>query len=130
MNTTKIPEELTHNVINCAMEVSNTIGAGFTENIYDKAMQVELQLRKIPFSSQQHFDVSYKGSLVGHFVPDIVVENRLIVELKAVDSIVNEHLSQVLNYLKATDYELGLILNFGKPRLQIKRVILNQSKQK
>ncbi len=115
--------KLTHEVINCAMEVSNIIGSGFTENIYDKAMQVELGLRNIPFSSQEAFDVFYKEHEVGHFVPDLFVDNRLIVELKAVESIHNKHLAQVLNYLNATDKHLGLILNFGNPKLEIKRVI-------
>jgi GxxExxY protein len=114
---------LTHEVINCAMEVSNTIGAGFTEKIYDNAMQVELKLRNIPYSSQKSLNVFYKDHEVGHFIPDLLIDNQLIIELKAIESIVNEHLAQVLNYLKASGLKLGLILNFGKPKLQIKRVI-------
>lgn len=114
---------LTHEVISCGMEVSNIIGSGFTENVYDKAMQVELGLRNITFSSQKSFDVLYKDHEVGHFVPDLFVDNQLIVELKAVEAIHNKHLAQVLNYLNATDKHLGLILNFGNPKLEIKRVI-------
>ena len=72
--------KLTHEVINCAMEVSNVIGSGFTENIYDNAMQVELGMRNIEFSSQKSFNVYYKENEVGHFVPDLFVDNRLIVE--------------------------------------------------
>lgn len=122
--------DLTHKIINAAMEVSNTIGAGFTENVYDKAMQIELDLRGIHFSSQKEFNVFYKTKEVGHFIPDLFVDNRLIVELKATESIANEHLAQVLNYLKASGNKLGLILNFGKPKLQIKRVIYENNFQR
>ncbi|MBN4081312.1 GxxExxY protein [Caldithrix abyssi] len=115
--------KLTHEVINCAMEVSNITGTGFTEKVYDRAMQVALGLRGIPFSSQQSFNVYYKDHEVGHFVPDLFVNNRSIVELKAIESSANPHLAQVLNYLKATDLNLGLFLNFGNSKLKIKRVI-------
>ncbi len=115
--------KLTHEAINCAMEESNTIGARFTEKIYDNAMHVELGLRNIPYSSQKSINVFYNDHEVGHFVPDLLIDDKLIIELKAVESIVNEHPAQVQNYLKASGLKFGLMLNFGKPKLQIKRVI-------
>jgi GxxExxY protein len=120
-------DELTRKVIGCAFEVSNTLGAGFLEKLYENALLVELENRGLSFQRQQKLHVEYKGVLVGEYIADIVVENSLLLELKAVSRLGGEHEAQLLNYLKATGLSLGLLLNFGRPKLEIKRMIWNHN---
>lgn len=119
--------ELSHKVIACAFEVSNTLGAGFFEKVYEKALCVEFEKKGIKFKCQKSVIVKYKGSIVGEYVTDIVVERCLLLELKAVKTLCGEHEAQLLNYLKATGLSCGLLLNFGKPKLGIKRMIWNHN---
>lgn len=116
-------DQLTEVVIGCAFEVSNVLGAGFLEKVYQRALMRELTSRGLQAMAEQPIDVEYKGETVGHYVADIVVEQRLILELKCVEAIAREHLAQTLNYLRATGYRFGLILNFQKSRVEIKRVV-------
>src|SRR5690242_17058892 len=95
-------EELTEIVIGCAFEVANVLGAGFLEKVYERALLRELALRGVSAKAQVSFPVTYKGQSVGDYVADLVVEGRLIVELKCVDRLGNEHLAQCINYLKAS----------------------------
>ena len=118
-------DELSQRVIGCAYEVSNTLGAGFFENVYEKALCVELNNNGLQFQRQKPVLVKYKGSHVGEYIADIIVQNELLLELKAVTDLCREHEAQLLNYLKATGLSTGLLLNFGKPRLGIKRMIWN-----
>ena len=106
------------------MAVSNTLGAGFLEKVYENALMHEL--REAGLSSVQQADVTvwYKGVVVGEYSADIIVNDAIIVELKAVSEINNIHRAQCLNYLKATGLRLCLLLNFAKPRLEIRRIIL------
>jgi len=106
-----------------AYEVSNTLGAGFFEKVYQRAMRRELVLQGLNVKSEFPFCVLYKGECVGEYVPDLLVENRVIVELKCVDSFSNEHLAQCLNYLKTSGLRLALLLNFRRPKLEWKRVV-------
>lgn len=122
--------DLSQQVIGCAFEVSNTLGAGFFEKVYEKALCVEFEKKGIGFKCQEPVIVKYKGSIVGEYITDIIVENRLLLELKAVKSIASEHEAQLLNYLKATRLSYGLLLNFGKPKLAIKRMIWNHNETK
>lgn len=112
-------------VVDAAFEVHRILGPGFLESIYEEALAVELSLRAIPFRRQVPISLDYKGVPVGHARLDLLVADRLVIELKAVDSLASVHWAQVLSYLKATKLTLGLLINFNVPRLHlgIRRVI-------
>ena len=114
---------LTEVVIGAAYEVSNTLGAGFLERLYQRALVSELTLRGISAQSQAVFPVCYKGQIVGEYVPDLVVEGLLIVELKCVDRFAPTHLAQCLSYLHASGLTLALLLNFQHPKVECRRVV-------
>ena len=106
------------------MEVHSVLGCGFSEYVYQDALKKELELRQIPFEKEKTFFVQYKGyTLDREFRVDFLCYDKIIVELKAVDDLVNEHYAQVLNYLKVTGLELGLLINFGNSSLEVKRII-------
>ena len=111
-----------HRVIGACFEVSNTLGAGFLEKVYERALAQELRACGIAHTCQQQIAVQYKGQVVGDYQADIIVENQLLLELKCVKAIANEHIAQTLNYLKATGLPLALIVNFAKPKLEWKRL--------
>ena len=115
--------ELTDKIIGAAIEVHRELRSGFLEKVYENALCLELKIRGLQFESQVPMPVKYKGQHVGTYVADIIVERAVLCELKALDAIVPEHESQVLHYLKATGIRVGLILNFGASKLQIKRLI-------
>ena len=115
--------ELSDEVIGAAYEVSNVLGAGFLEKVYRDALREELRQRGIDAKAEQTLKVRYKGVVVGDYSVDLLVEQELIVELKCVDVIVDDHLAQCLNYLKATGAPLGLMINFQRPRVEVKRVV-------
>jgi GxxExxY protein len=119
--------ELTYKLIGAAMEVHRTLGPGFLEAAYQRGMEVELRQRAIPFESQRRIALSYKGEALGDHVLDLVVEGRVVVELKAVRELTEQHKAQVVSYLKASKVPLGLLFNFSKASLEYKRVILKQS---
>ncbi len=121
---------LSRRVIGCALEVSNTLGPGFFEKIYEKALCIEFEKNGIDFQTQKSVNVIYKGSLVGEYITDIIVEDKLLLELKAVSALCSEHEAQLMNYLKATGLSVGLLLNFGKPKLGIKRMVWNHNETK
>ena len=118
-------DSLTEAIIGAAFEVSNTLGAGFLEKIYERALLRELKLQGIQAESQVSFSVIYKGQNVGDFFADIMVEGEVVVELKCVDRLTNDHTAQCLNYLKASNKTLCLLINFQKPTVECKRVVLN-----
>src|SRR5271166_6178482 len=123
MNTDKIvANNLVEGVIGCALAVSNTLGAGFLEKIYENALAHELRKAGLSVQQQRRVAVHYDGVVVGTYVADLLVENALMVELKAVKALEAIHTAQCLNYLRATGLWLCLLLNFGNPRLQIKRL--------
>jgi len=117
-------EELTEKIIGCAMKVSNTLGTGFLEKVYENALVVELARTGLAVEQQKAIKVSYEGVIVGDFGADIIVNGSVILELKAAKMIDEMHQAQLLNYLRATGLKVGLILNFGTPRLGIKRMVL------
>ena len=119
--------ELSQRVIGCAFEVSNTLGAGFLEQVYEKALCVELENEGLSFYCQKPVAVKYKGVIVGDYVTDIIVEDSLLLELKAVSVMPAVYQAQLINYLKATGLSHGLLLNFGTPKLGIKRMIWNHN---
>jgi GxxExxY protein len=114
---------LTETVIGAAYEVSNTLGAGFLEKLYERALVSELTLRGISVQSQVVYPVTYKGTIVGEYIPDLVVEDRLIIELKCVDRFAPVHLAQCLSYLQASGLTLALLLNFQHPKVECRRVV-------
>jgi GxxExxY protein len=126
MDTDAHESELTEAVIGSSFEVANVLGAGFLEKVYERALIRELALRGVNARAQVSFPVCYKGQYVGEYVADLVVEERLIVELKCVDRFANEHLAQCINYLKASGLHVALLVNFQRPKVEWKRVLLDQ----
>jgi GxxExxY protein len=115
--------ELTAEILRSAFRVSNVLGCGFLEKVYENALAIELRSNRMPVLQQPHVDVEYNGHVVGEYVADLIVANRVVVEVKAVRAIERAHESQVLNYLKATRLEIALLLNFGRPRLEYRRMV-------
>ena len=111
-------------VIGAAYEVSKVLGPDFLEKLYERALLAELGLRGIPARSQVSYQVTYKGKLIGEYVADLVVGDRLIVELKCTERIGNEHLAQCLNYLQASGLNLALLINFQHAKVELRRVVL------
>jgi GxxExxY protein len=120
-------DRLAHLVIGAAIEVHRCLGPGFLEAVYEEALCVELERRQIRFGRQVVIAVNYKGHPVGESKLDVLIDERLIVELKAVETILPVHTAQLMSYLKATGLNLGLLINFNVPYLKggIKRVILS-----
>ena len=118
-------EEISKEILGAYYDVYNNLGFGFLEQVYQNAMFKELTKRGLFCDCQKHLDVVYKNEVVGHYVPDIIVENKIILELKALSEINGEHEAQILNYLKATGIEIGFLMNFGSPTPYYKRYINN-----
>jgi GxxExxY protein len=113
-------------VVGCAMEVLNTLGHGLLEKPYENALVVEFGLRGIPFLQQPRFDVMYKAVRVGEFIPDLIAFDRVVVDTKVIETITGHELGQMMNYLKVTGLEVGVILNFKHARLEWKRAVLEK----
>ena len=116
-------EGLTEQIIAAAIEVHRSLGPGFLESVYENALSLEFESRNIPYKRQWEISIFYHGNEVGKHRLDMFVFNKFVVELKAVKEITNEHFAIVRSYLKAVGQKHGLILNFAKPTLEIKRVI-------
>jgi GxxExxY protein len=116
-------DPLTERVLSAIFEVSNTLGAGFLEKIYERALLRELAIREIRAVAQESIVVTYKGYCVGEYCPDLLVEETLIVELKCVERFGNEHIAQCLNYLRSTGRTVCLLVNFQKPKVEWKRIV-------
>ena len=111
-----------YEIIGAAMEVHNTLGQGFLESVYQEAMEIEMRKRNIPFTSQSKIQILYKDVPMEHyFVADFVCYDKIIVELKSVSTILPEHEAQIINYLRATGFKLGILLNFNEESLFFKR---------
>ncbi|MBE7529937.1 MAG: GxxExxY protein [Chloroflexi bacterium] len=114
-------------VVGAAMEVSNVLGAGFLEAVYQEALGIELRSRAIPFVAQPTVRISYKGHILAkEYVPDFICYDQVIVEIKAIKALTTIEQAQLLNYLKATRKRVGLLLNFGSPKLEWKRMVLTR----
>ena len=114
---------LTEKIIGCAYTVSNTLGIVFLEKVYENALVVELRKNDLNFVQQSPIQVTYKGIIVGDYVADLLVEDAVLVELKAVKALDENHLAQCMNYLKSSNFRVCLLINFGTKRIQIKRII-------
>ena len=133
MNTDKIKpmdelKGLTEVVLGAAFEVANTLGAGFLEKVYERALLQELGLRGVRVEAQVPLSVAYKGGCVGEYFADLLVEGELVVELKCTERLGNEHTAQCLNYLRASGLGVCLLVNFQRPRLEYKRLVWGESK--
>ena len=117
-------EELTFKIRACVFEVFRVLGAGFLEQVYQQALLQELQAQGLRAEGQRELEVTYKGNVVGFYVADIVVEGRIVLELKAAQSLTKAHEAQLLNYLKAGDRRVGLLINFAYPKAEIRRFVL------
>lgn len=115
--------DLTGKIIGCAMKVHRHFGPGFPENIYHRALKIELEKERLNFLSECHRDVFYDGINIGNRRLDILVEEKVLIELKATTEIEKFHHCQVINYLKVFNIEVGLLLNFGKESLEFKRFV-------
>jgi GxxExxY protein len=120
-------EDLTRKIIGAVFEVSNTLGAGFLEKVYERALVRELALRGLRAQAQAPMTVSYKGDEIGNYVADILVENEVVVELKCAERLCGEHLAQCMNYLRASGLDVCLLVNFQSPRVEWKRVVRPES---
>jgi len=118
-----IYKNTTGKIIGAAFEVYTNLGYGFLEKVYENALIKELQIRGLDFKSQYPIKVNYKGEEVGEYIADILVENKIIVELKTGKTINSFHEAQLLNYLKATGIKVGLLINFGPKKCEFKRFI-------
>jgi GxxExxY protein len=119
----KLPdEELTGEILGACFEVSKELGAGFLESVYENALLIALCQKGLEVVAQAPLRVTFRGAIVGDFYADLLVEKKVIVELKAVSALCPEHQAQVINYLKATGIEIGLLVNFGRPRLEYRRL--------
>jgi GxxExxY protein len=115
--------ELTEKIIGCAYRIYNTMGFGFLESVYEKCMLIELRKEGLNAKSQRPITVSYDNEIVGEFIADIIVEDTIILELKSAKRIAKAHEVQLVNYLVATGKPVGLVLNFGERKVEIKRKI-------
>jgi GxxExxY protein len=115
-------EEITSKILEAAFEVGNELGAGFLELVYQKAMLIALRQKNLKVQPQFPLQVTFRGENVGDFYADILVGDKVIVELKAVSALAPEHQAQVINYLKATGIEVGLLINFGRPKIEYRRL--------
>ena len=117
--------ETTRKIIGAAYEVANNLGCGFLEKVYENALAHELGQIGLCFEQQKSVSVLYRGKVVGVYTTDLLVNKTVVVELKAVKALDEIHQAQCLNYLKATGQQVCLLLNFGSPKLQIRRLVLD-----
>lgn len=115
--------ELTYKVRGAIFQVRKTLGSGHKETIYHKALIEEFKKEHIPFETEKSLDVKYLGKLIGNYRPDFIIENKVIIEIKAVSFMPKSFESQLIHYLKTTGYKIGLLINFGGSKLFIKRLI-------
>jgi GxxExxY protein len=118
-----LEKDLTEKVIGACFDVANELGGGFLESVYQKALIIVLTQIGLKGEEQVPLKVNFRGHTVGDFYPDLLVEGRFIVEITSVKSLTTEHEAQLMNYLKATGIKVGLLVNFGKPRLEWKRLV-------
>lgn len=117
--------QITEQIIGCAYTVGNQLGCGFLEKVYENALAHELRKAGVSVAQQQSIDVRYDGVVVGDYIADLLVAECVVVELKAVKALDDIHLAQCLNYLKATNLHVCLLINFGNPKVEVRRVVLN-----
>jgi len=120
-------DPLTSKIIGCAYKVANELGSGFLEKVYENALAHELRKAGLNAAQQHGIPVHYDGVKVGDYVADLLVNDQILIELKACKDLDDVHLAQCLNYLKATALKVCLLMNFGRPKIQIRRLMMDQS---
>ncbi len=126
--TKLIEKDLVYRIIGCAMADHNEIGHGFREKTYERALGVEFKHQGLEYAQQSVFPVMYRGEKVDRYIPDLIVENKIIVDTKTVDSINNEHRGTILNYLRITNFQVGLIINYKHPKSEWERLVLDTAR--
>ena len=121
-------KDLTEKIIGCFYTVYNVLGYGFLEKVYERALLIELRKAGLAASSQVPIKVKYEGEIVGDYFADIIVEEKVILEIKSAEALMEEHENQLINYIRATDVEVGLLLNFGKQPFIRRKVFANDRK--
>jgi GxxExxY protein len=116
-------DEITKRITGCAYAVSNTLGADFIEKVYERAVVIGLRANGLPIAQQRSMSVRYKGTVVGDYVADLLVSDEAIVGMKAARALDEAHAAQCMNHLKATGLRVALLLNFGKPRVELRRIV-------
>ena len=116
-------DSLTEQILQATFEVSNILSCGFLEKVYERALLKEVALQGIRAKTQVSYPVIYKGQCIGEYFADLIVEDKIVLELKCVDHLLNEHTAQCLNYLKASGHKLALLINFQRPKVQLKRIV-------
>ena len=120
-----IYKDESYKIIGLCMEVHNQLGKGFLEIVYKDALEYEFRKAGIPYEREKQYEVNYKGNILPHkFYADFVVYDKIILEVKGVSALINEHTAQTMNYLKVSGLKLGLLVNFGEIRLNSKRIVL------
>jgi len=117
-------KDLSYQIVGLAIQVRKELGFGFLEKVYENALMILLEENEIEAKQQFPIKVSFHGRIIGDYIADILVENQIILELKAQDKIIDFHKAQTLNYLRATNLRLAILLNFGKDRLEHERLVL------
>jgi len=120
-----------YQIIGAAMEVHKILGCGFLEAVYQEALELEFQIKKIPYEREKTLQIEYKGNILKKgYVADFICFGKVIVELKALSNLCDDHYAQIINYLKATDNDVGVLINFGTISLQYKRVVFEKKRNK
>ncbi len=128
INDKYLHSDLTDKILSCFYDVYNRLRYGFLEKVYENALKYELEKRGFKVESQKKIEVFYDGQRVGEYYADLVVDDLVIIELKAAEELCVEHSYQLLNYLRATKFEVGLLLNFGKKPQTARKTFLNSAK--
>ena len=118
-----LEDRVTYEINGAVFEVNRILGPGFLEKVYEKALLIELRNRGLQAENQVPITVKYKNEIVGDYFVDILVKNKIIIEIKAVEKLLKIHEAQILNYLKATGYKIGILANFTYPKAEIKRFV-------
>ena len=126
MNNKYLHQELTGSIIHCCMDVHNELGCGFLEKVYQEALEIVLKEEGINYEREKHLPIQFRGTtLQCDYIADFVIDNKVIVELKAVSALDSLFEAQVINYLRATGLQVALLINFGQKELQIKKLAAN-----
>ncbi|MCU0454371.1 MAG: GxxExxY protein [Bacteroidetes bacterium] len=125
---TLLEKDLVFRIVGCAFEVHRVIGHGFREKTYENALRVELRSHGMTVDQQMRFPINYRSERVDEFVPDLLVEGRVIVDTKTAERIIDEHRGTMLNYLRISGLKVGLIINFKHPKLEWERLVLDRAR--
>ena len=119
-----LEQDLCYKIVGISMEIYNKLGYGFLEKVYENALKNELKSNKIDAKQQSPIKVIYNGKIVGDYISDLLIEDRVIIELKSIEKLSKIHEAQILNYLKATKIRVGLLINFSPRKLEFKKMVL------